>query len=491
MEQIQNKFGLSIVGALLLTIVAALAGGVFAGPLDPPAPPGSTQQTQITSLPFTISASGSYILTGNLSGATGITITADNVTLDLEGFSLTGTGSSSVVAVSGSHSNITLRNGSVIGIATGVGVAAVDFASAKDSHITNLTASAGDSASLSPNMVVNLGANTTLSNCELIGGPGGITDGVKMSGTGSVVSGCNSRQTYQGIDDVAGKQLITGNTLTGLIGGPGITVKGGSSVSGNTLSGFASGGISADATSGGVSITHNTVTSTNTGYGISVSSGSGSTISDNTVGGTLTGGIGVGIGNSVTHNTVTGTSGYGIGVNDRNIVSNNDVSGNLGDGIKITGSDNLVDSNNASGNGPASGTAGSDGNGIENVGARNTISNNTVGHNSFYGIYSTGNQGVIAGNHSAGDYVVNGCSEILVVAASGFGTLVKDNAVENTTAGTCTPGLIYLSGTNITAYRNDARSGTAANDYFVCPICDIAPRTSAAAMTSPVGNVAE
>ncbi len=46
----------------------------------------------ISSLPFTISAGGSYYLTKSLSGAQGITITATRVTLDLNGFSLTGPG---------------------------------------------------------------------------------------------------------------------------------------------------------------------------------------------------------------------------------------------------------------------------------------------------------------------------------------------------------------------------------------------------------------
>ena len=49
-------------------------------------------RTPISSLPFTISAGGSYYLTRSLSGSQGITITATRVTLDLNGFSLTGPG---------------------------------------------------------------------------------------------------------------------------------------------------------------------------------------------------------------------------------------------------------------------------------------------------------------------------------------------------------------------------------------------------------------
>ena len=50
-------------------------------------------RTPISALPFTISQSGSYYLTGNLDGSTGgIDITADEVTLDLMGFAIDGGG---------------------------------------------------------------------------------------------------------------------------------------------------------------------------------------------------------------------------------------------------------------------------------------------------------------------------------------------------------------------------------------------------------------
>ena len=82
--------------------------------------------TKITSLPFTISYPGFYFLGGNLtySGTSGgaITIAADNVTLDLMGFSLTGPGaSSSTIGVSMSgRTGVEVRNGTVSGFATGV-----------------------------------------------------------------------------------------------------------------------------------------------------------------------------------------------------------------------------------------------------------------------------------------------------------------------------------------------------------------------------------
>jgi hypothetical protein len=51
-------------------------------------------RTPISSLPYTISAAGSYYLTGNLTAdANGILVDANNVTIDLAGFSLIGPGS--------------------------------------------------------------------------------------------------------------------------------------------------------------------------------------------------------------------------------------------------------------------------------------------------------------------------------------------------------------------------------------------------------------
>ncbi len=51
--------------------------------------------TKITSLPYTISSPGFYYLTGNLSytgSGNGITVSSDDVTLDLMGFRLSGPG---------------------------------------------------------------------------------------------------------------------------------------------------------------------------------------------------------------------------------------------------------------------------------------------------------------------------------------------------------------------------------------------------------------
>ena len=81
--------------------------------------------TKISSVPYTITQPGFYFLTGNLTynGAlNAITVSANNVTLDLMGFSLSYTGSASQpngIYMSG-RSNVEVRNGSVTGFYTGV-----------------------------------------------------------------------------------------------------------------------------------------------------------------------------------------------------------------------------------------------------------------------------------------------------------------------------------------------------------------------------------
>jgi len=79
-------------------------------------------QIDIAYLPFTISSSGSYVVVKDLSLSTqdtdGIKISANNVTLDLNGHTLIGPGkavrtSGSGINVSGSYFNIAVRNGTI------------------------------------------------------------------------------------------------------------------------------------------------------------------------------------------------------------------------------------------------------------------------------------------------------------------------------------------------------------------------------------------
>src|SRR5262245_832215 len=99
----KTSIALVVVFGLLLTEITT---DLFAqGNLTPPGPPGPTFKTlgqietglerrrPISSLPYLISEPGSYYMTTNLTGVTtnnGIIISNSNVSLDLNGFTLSG-----------------------------------------------------------------------------------------------------------------------------------------------------------------------------------------------------------------------------------------------------------------------------------------------------------------------------------------------------------------------------------------------------------------
>jgi hypothetical protein len=101
------------------------------GPLTPPGAPAPTMKTldqveartPISALPFTISTGGSYYLTSNLqtTGGVAINITADGVTLDLNGFTITSTASPASgfgIQLSSGRRNVVIQNGNLQGAGT-------------------------------------------------------------------------------------------------------------------------------------------------------------------------------------------------------------------------------------------------------------------------------------------------------------------------------------------------------------------------------------
>ena len=220
MASISNKAGWSIAIAVSLVLAATLAGWVHAGgPLDPQGAPGVTMKslseveprTPISSLPFTISQPGSYYLTGNLGVSTaidGITVQADDVTIDLNGFELNGNGVGSGAFTQGAASparrNWRVYNGSIVGWGY-----ALYGGSVSHGQIDHVRASGIRTAGL------YLGAGARVSDCSVEGSGPSTTQGI-LTGDGSSVESCSTRGFSIGIwvvsqSTVAGCNVIATN----------------------------------------------------------------------------------------------------------------------------------------------------------------------------------------------------------------------------------------------------------------------------------------
>jgi hypothetical protein len=88
----------------------------------------SSAQTVITSLPYTISSAGTYLLNQTLHYPLGsgnaITVTASNVTLDLNGYGIINTATQTTTTATcifaSNVENITIENGEIFGFQHGI-----------------------------------------------------------------------------------------------------------------------------------------------------------------------------------------------------------------------------------------------------------------------------------------------------------------------------------------------------------------------------------
>jgi len=194
---------------LLLTVTAIAADKVVVIPLNSTSPL-YVAGTEITSLPYTISSSGFYFLTKDLTSdgtSMGIIFNADNVTIDLMGFSLIGpgTGGGGPYGIYlGLQSNIEIRNGTVRdfkggGISTdnsgdtGVGI-----------RIINIRAINNGTSGI--NLYYKDG--NIIDGCTAIGNG---NDGI-VSGTGSIVTGNISNNNGEDGIDVSNNSTVVNNT---------------------------------------------------------------------------------------------------------------------------------------------------------------------------------------------------------------------------------------------------------------------------------------
>ncbi len=363
------------VGAAIFTVaVMGMVLWVNAGPLSPP--PGAVASTgrfgprveiNATNTPgtgttlFSIAQPGSYYLAENVTGVSGkfgILIEADNVTVDLMGFTLIGVpGSVDGIKVSGNHNNIVLRNGTM----SDWGEHGVDFSNPGNTMLQNLHSF--------NNGRVGIGAGTgsTATDCTAEkNGEGGI-----VAGDGTTITNCTAREnTGPGIKVHSGctvsdctASLNTGNgidagpgsTATGCSsydnGGTGIEVDAGSTVAHSTAN--ENGGHGIKATEGCTIV--NCTAKSNGDHGIHAAEGTANTVRGCTASFNKSNGIGVRVnslvvGNCCGNNGVDpdDAAGIHVGHNDNRIEGNNVTDNDRG--IDVDGTDNIILKNTARGN---------------------------------------------------------------------------------------------------------------------------------------------
>ncbi|MHC4537806.1 MAG: right-handed parallel beta-helix repeat-containing protein, partial [Planctomycetota bacterium] len=314
-----TSFGVIVPALAVLLVFAFNAVG---GNLEPAGPPGPTMKTldevepriPISSLPHTISNPGSYYVTGNLiSVASGIIVEANDVTIDLMGYSIKGSGglSAGVYVTGEARKNIEIRNGAVQNFFGGI----IAFSSTGPSvytyrnfRIINVTASENVSG-------INLEADVCLiKDCVVID----CNDWAIRCGHVSVITGNN----------------VLKNAHSGIVAEFGCTVKD------NTV---ASNGMKGISVSTGCMVTGNKVSDCNEE---GIFAGSDCIIADNIVNSNRNGGIKVDKG-IVTGNTLRGNAGDDIDIDSSCKVTNNQCTGNGGDsGIHVRGSGNRIEGNN-------------------------------------------------------------------------------------------------------------------------------------------------
>lgn len=227
-------------------MVIMLAGGwlAIAGDLDPPpGPPTSTMKTlvevepriPISSLPFLITEPGSYYLTGNLTtppDTTGISISASNVTIDLNGFAISGSGGGGI-GTAGPPKNILVRNGTVRDFA-GDGI---DLRDSDGSVIENVRAQSCGEFGL------RVGKGGIVRDCAVSSNSTGIGGLV-----GCLIVNCTSRaNTNDGIN------VGEGSTVTACVslanGGDGINTGNNSTITSCTIQSNGGNGVTASRSS--------------------------------------------------------------------------------------------------------------------------------------------------------------------------------------------------------------------------------------------------
>ena len=179
----------------------------------------------ITSLPAVISTQGLYCLTGNLATSitsdNAITITANNVTLDLNGWKVGGQSAGTATEATGIYSaanNVTVKNGIVRGFHVGIHLAG------RGATVQNITAdqntnvgiaTEGPGSVVQDNQVVDTGGSTAVANEDAAGivvfGAGSLVQNNMISGLTATGSGLEGAIAF---DSTATQSTARGNVVS-------------------------------------------------------------------------------------------------------------------------------------------------------------------------------------------------------------------------------------------------------------------------------------
>src|SRR5271165_183567 len=215
---------------LKLSIALALASLMLFGLQRPVSAANSDSCTAITAIPMTITAEGSYCLTKDIKTAStfttgnGITINANNVTIDLGGHTLNnlpaGLTTTTTGIYAGDKKNITIQNGTIMGFSEAILLQEITVGGSSGHLVQNMRIERNTYAGISV-----VGTGSVIYQNQVLHTGGGTASGTAADGTG-IYAGGNGVQVLENtvadtlpgaVDGGTGILLDSVNTFSGAV----------------------------------------------------------------------------------------------------------------------------------------------------------------------------------------------------------------------------------------------------------------------------------
>ena len=226
-------------GLLALVLAVVLSGTAAWADFYVVAGGGPPVGTKITSLPLNITASGFYFLSRNLvTSGDGITVSVDDVTIDLMGFSMQRSGSTGGTGISMTNrKNVEIRNGTLRNFASGIYESSIDARGHRLSNIRTKFCNSGiwlcgethqiDGCNTSNGITGIYVYNGSISNC--VASYNGNT-GIYLEYAGNLLGNMANNNSTYGFRIGDGPRVVDRNSATdngtNYFGGGGSTVYG-------------------------------------------------------------------------------------------------------------------------------------------------------------------------------------------------------------------------------------------------------------------------